>query len=170
MPVYPGAPPHFFPSWLSKSTRMVSRPTRGTSLRLITSSVNSRTVQRARPSGGGEQTTAMMRCLTRHQRQLNNPTLLRYRPTYPRNRCSHAPIVMTRPQSCPEGKTRRLPASSRANENVAQPTLDNLQTTRLARLPHTQLLSDRRLFAPRQWLPFASPLTESGRLAHRRTQ
>jgi hypothetical protein len=39
---------------------MVSRPTRGTSLRLITSSVSSRTVQRARPAGGGEQTTAII--------------------------------------------------------------------------------------------------------------
>src|ERR1035437_5878631 len=53
---------HGFRSWLSSSTRMVSRPTRGTSLRRIASSVSSRTVQRARPSGGGEQATAMMRC------------------------------------------------------------------------------------------------------------
>src|ERR1035437_7140901 len=53
---------HGFRSWLSSSTRMVSRPTRGTNLRRIASSVSSRTVQRARPSGGGEQATAMMRC------------------------------------------------------------------------------------------------------------
>ncbi len=53
---------HGFRSWLSSSPRMVSRPTRGTSLRLIASSVSSRMIQRARPSGG-EQATAMMRCV-----------------------------------------------------------------------------------------------------------
>ena len=41
---------------------MVSLPTRGTSLRFTASSTTSRTVQRARPSGGSLQTMAMMRC------------------------------------------------------------------------------------------------------------
>ena len=41
---------------------MVSRPTRGTSLRFTTSSVSRRTVQRERPSGGGPQARATMRC------------------------------------------------------------------------------------------------------------
>jgi hypothetical protein len=47
---------------------MVSRPTCGTSLRLITSSVSNRTVQRARSSGGGEQTTATICWLWRWSR------------------------------------------------------------------------------------------------------
>ena len=41
---------------------MVSLPTRGTSFRLTASSATSRTVQRARPSGGSLQTMAMIRC------------------------------------------------------------------------------------------------------------
>jgi len=52
---------HGFSSWLSSRTRMVSRPTRGTSLRFTTSSVSRRTVQRARPSGGGPHTKATIR-------------------------------------------------------------------------------------------------------------
>ena len=43
---------HGFRSWLSKRMRMVSLPTRGTSLRFTASSATNRTVQRARPSGG----------------------------------------------------------------------------------------------------------------------
>src|SRR5712691_9019170 len=53
---------HGFRSWLSSKTRIVSRPTRGTSLRFTTSSVSRRTVQRERPSGGGPHASAMMRC------------------------------------------------------------------------------------------------------------
>ena len=41
---------------------MVSLPTRGTSRRLTASSATSRTVQRARPSGGSLHTMAMIRC------------------------------------------------------------------------------------------------------------
>lgn len=41
---------------------MVSLPTRGTSLRLTASSATSRTVQRARPSGGLLHTIAIKRC------------------------------------------------------------------------------------------------------------
>jgi hypothetical protein len=41
---------------------MVSRPTRGTSLRLTASSATRRTVQRARPSGGLLHTIAIKRC------------------------------------------------------------------------------------------------------------
>jgi ubiquinone/menaquinone biosynthesis C-methylase UbiE len=53
---------HGFRSWLSSKTRIVSRPTRGTSLRFTTSSVSRRTVQRERPSGGGPHASATMRC------------------------------------------------------------------------------------------------------------
>src|SRR6266700_3348258 len=53
---------HAFRSWLSSKTRIVSRPTRGTSLRFTTSSVSRRTVQRERPSGGGPHASATMRC------------------------------------------------------------------------------------------------------------
>ena len=41
---------------------MVSLPTRGTNFRFTASSATSRTVQRARPSGGLLQTMAMIRC------------------------------------------------------------------------------------------------------------
>src|ERR1700747_300055 len=53
---------HGFRSWFSSKTRIVSRPTRRTSLRFTTSSVSRRTVQRARPSGGGPHASATMRC------------------------------------------------------------------------------------------------------------
>src|SRR6266852_4745291 len=53
---------HGLRSWLSKRMRMVSLPTRGTSLRFTASSATSRTVQRARPSGGLLQTMAISRC------------------------------------------------------------------------------------------------------------
>src|SRR6202521_5348761 len=43
---------HGFRSWLVNKTRMVSRPTRGTSFRFTASSAISRTVHRACPSGG----------------------------------------------------------------------------------------------------------------------
>ncbi len=53
---------HGFRSWLSSRIRTVSRPTPGTSLRFTASSASKRTVHRARPSGGGLQTRATMRC------------------------------------------------------------------------------------------------------------
>src|ERR1039457_4748073 len=43
---------HGFKSWLWSKMRIVSRPTRGTSLRLTASCATNRTVQRACPSGG----------------------------------------------------------------------------------------------------------------------
>jgi len=54
---------HGLRSWWSSRTRTVSLPTRGTSRRFTASSATSRTVHRARPSGGSLQTMAMMRCL-----------------------------------------------------------------------------------------------------------
>src|SRR6185295_19706366 len=54
-----GHAPHFsrhgLRSWWRSSIRMVSLPTFGTSRRLTASSTTSRTVQRARPSGGSLQ-------------------------------------------------------------------------------------------------------------------
>ena len=48
------------------------------------------------------------RRIPRQKRKLHDPTLLCDRPTYPRSRKSYEPIVMTGPQSCSEGNTRRL--------------------------------------------------------------
>src|SRR5262249_43678173 len=50
---------HGLSSWLSKRMRMVSLPTRGTSLRFTASWATKRTVQRARPSGGVLHTMAI---------------------------------------------------------------------------------------------------------------
>jgi hypothetical protein len=71
---------HGFRSWLSRKTRIVSRPTRGTSLRFTTSSVRRRTVQRERPSGGGPHATATERCRCCAARPLSPAVAARTRP------------------------------------------------------------------------------------------
>lgn len=55
---------HGFRLWLCYRIRTVSRPTRGTNLRLTASSATKRTVQRAAPEGGSLHTIAMMRCFS----------------------------------------------------------------------------------------------------------
>ena len=59
-------PRHGFRSWRVNKTRMVSRPTRGTSFHFTACSAisRSRTAHRACPSGGWLQTIAMTRCFS----------------------------------------------------------------------------------------------------------
>src|SRR5487761_1079118 len=66
---------HGFKSWLCNKIRIVSRPTSGTSFRLTASSATSRTVQRARPSGGLLQTMATIRCFWESSRSWLGPGL-----------------------------------------------------------------------------------------------
>jgi len=67
---------HGFRSWLCCKTRIVSRLALGTSLRLTASSTIRRTVQRARPSGGFQQTMATIRCFWESSRTGLRPRTL----------------------------------------------------------------------------------------------
>src|ERR1700733_5687587 len=68
---------HGFKSWLLNNTRIVSRPTRGTSFRLTASSAIKRSVQRACPAGGSLHSIAMTRCFCEASRSSFEPRPLR---------------------------------------------------------------------------------------------